>query len=123
MEENLKILETLETFKGGDNYDVPIEESTLDNTRFIVKECAKHNLPQPKIFPHAGGVGINVEWEELGNWHLVFSICGYNIEMLYNPFDEKRLISLDAVNCFFKNSSYAFNMAKLILTSIYKEKL
>ena len=122
MEENLRTLEQLSNFKGGNDCDIPIEEAAIDNVRFIVKECAAHNLPQPKICPHAGGVGINIEWRVSEKYQLVFAFWGYDreIEMLYNPHDPKRLISLDAINCYFKNAYNAFNIIKLLLTIICK---
>ena len=59
---NLKLLEKLKNFKGGEKEDVPLHFTAIDDMKYIVEKCKEHNLPQPEIFPWAGGNGIQAEW-------------------------------------------------------------
>ena len=68
MEENLKRIEELKTFMGGDNESVPVFPKAIEHMKYIVEQCEKHSLPQPEIFPWAGGNGVQAEWEY--DWYL-----------------------------------------------------
>lgn len=68
MEENLKRLEEIKTFLGGDNEDVPVRPEAIKDMKYIVEQCDKYSLPQPEIFPYAGGDGVQAEWEY--DWYL-----------------------------------------------------
>lgn len=67
-EKNLKRLESLKTFKGGDYENIPLHPTALDEMRYIIEKCKENNLPQPEIFPWAGGNGIQAEWSY--DWYL-----------------------------------------------------
>jgi hypothetical protein len=68
MENNLKILENIKSFKGGDNRDVPINPKSIEDMITLVRLCHQHNLPQPEVFPHSGGDGVQAEWTY--DWYL-----------------------------------------------------
>lgn len=70
---NLERLELLKTFKGGDNENVPLHPTAIDDMKYIVEKCNESNLPQPEIFPWAGGNGIQAEWEY--DWYLEIDSC------------------------------------------------
>ena len=76
---NLERIEALKTFMGGDNADVPINCKSIEDMRFIVQACKECGIPQPDVFPWAGGDGVQAEWEydwylEIDSWHKSISI-------------------------------------------------
>lgn len=42
---NLKRLELLKDFKGGDNEDVPLHPNALNDMKYIIDKCKEFNLP------------------------------------------------------------------------------
>ena len=121
MEENLKRLIEIAKFKGGDNCDVSISEHAIDDIRFIIEECAEHRLQQPEIFPFAGGVGIQAEWEKNGKYLEITT--GYewgDIELYYTDVDHGKQFIKEEINCSFDNADDAFKMVKMFLLYIMK---
>lgn len=80
-ENNLERLELLKTFKGGDNEDVSLHPTALDEMRYIIEKCKEHNLPQPEIFPWYGGNGIQAEWEY--DWYLEIDSSSHGVSILF----------------------------------------
>ena len=78
--ENLKRIEKLKTFMGGDNEDVPVCQESIEHMEYIIEQCAKYSLPQPEIFPWYGGNGIQAEWEY--DWYLEIDSCSQGISVL-----------------------------------------
>lgn len=80
-EKNLERLELLKTFKGGDNENVPLHPTALDEMKYIIDKCKYFNLPQPEIFPWAGGNGIQAEWEY--DWYLEIDSSRSGVSILF----------------------------------------
>ena len=109
--ENLERIELLETFMGGDNEDVPLHKGVLDDMIYVIEQCKKFNLPQPEIFPWAGGDGVQAEWEY--DWYLeidsssngiaVFFLKGNDYENTINIFVDDIENAFDSVKCFLLN--------------------
>lgn len=68
MENNLRILENIKNFKGGDNRDVPVNPKSIVDMIELVQLCNKYKIPQPEVFPYSGGDGVQAEWSY--NWYL-----------------------------------------------------
>lgn len=81
MDENLKRIEELKSFMGGDHEDNPIYPKALDDMKYIVEQCNIHKLPQPEIFPWSGGNGVQAEWEY--DWHLEINSSSNNVSVLF----------------------------------------
>lgn len=79
MEKNLKRIEELKTFMGGDNEDVTIFPKAIEHMKYIVEQCEKYSLPQPDIFPWAGGNGVQAEWEY--DWYLEVDSCDKGVSV------------------------------------------
>lgn len=79
--ENIDLIESLKTFKGGDNSDTPISNKALNDMKYIVKSCSKFDIPQPEIFPWSGGVGIQAEWEY--EWYIEIDSCDEYVSILF----------------------------------------
>ena len=78
MEENLKRIEELKTFMGGDNEDVPVFPKAIEDMKYIVKQCEEYSLPQPDIFPWAGGNGVQAQWET--DWYIEIDSSSTGVE-------------------------------------------
>ena len=63
MEENLKRIDELASYKYGDRGDVTISRQAVDVMKTLIKACKKASVKQPKIFPFSGGDGLQAEWE------------------------------------------------------------
>ena len=78
---NLECIEALKVFKGGDNEDVPINYKSIEDMKFIVQACKENGIPQPEIFPWAGGDGVQAEWEY--DWYLEIDSCHKSVSILF----------------------------------------
>lgn len=108
---NLERLELLKTFKGGDNEDVPLHSFALDDMKYIIEKCKEHNLPQPEIFPWAGGNGIQAEWEY--DWYLEIDSSSHGVSILF----VKEKYYNDAISITVSLEA-AFKLAKAFLNHI-----
>lgn len=63
MEENLKRIDELTSYKYGDNGDILISQQAVDVMKSLVKACKNLSIKQPEIFPFSGGNGLRAEWE------------------------------------------------------------
>lgn len=79
--ENLDLIESLKTFEGGDNNDTLVSNKALDDMKYIVKNCTVLDMPQPEIFPWAGGDGIQAEWDY--EWYIEINSCDDYISILF----------------------------------------
>lgn len=77
---NLATINILKTFMGGDDENIPLHDNALSDMRFLVDACKDFNLPQPEIFPWAGGNGIQAEWEY--DWYLEIDSSKKGISVL-----------------------------------------
>ena len=92
MEENLKRIETLKTFMGGNNEDQPIFPKAIEDMKYIVEQCEAHSIPQPEIFPWSGGDGAQAEWEY--DWYLEIASNSKGVDiLLVKGIDYKNSIS------------------------------
>lgn len=78
---NLKLIEELKVFNGGDNDDVPVHGQSLNDMKFIIEQCKKLNIPQPDIYPWIGGDGVQAEWEY--DWYLEIDSCDKGVSILF----------------------------------------
>lgn len=108
---NLELLEWLKTFKGGDNEDVPLHFTAIDDMKYIVEKCKEHKLPQPEIFPWAGGNGVQAEWEY--DWYLEIDSSSHGVSILF----VKEKYYDDAISITV-NLETAFKLAKAFLNHI-----
>lgn len=109
---NLKCIEYLKTFMGGDNEDIPLFDGVLDDMRFIVEHCKKFNIPQPEIFPWAGGDGVQAEWEY--DWYLEIDSHNKGISILFvkgKDYD-------NAISCKLYDIEDAFMMVKTFINNV-----
>jgi len=74
--ENLTRLKEIKSYLYGDNNDVPVSKKASDYTFITIGFCHQRHLPQPEIFPWAGGDGIQCEWN-IDDWYVEvdFSEC------------------------------------------------
>ena len=110
--DNIERIELLQTFMGGDNEDVPLHDGVLNDMKFIIEQCKKFNLPQPEIFPWAGGDGVQAECEY--NYYLEIDSSSNGIAVFFlkeNYYD-------DAITIFFDDIEDAFNLVKHFLKHI-----
>lgn len=112
MEENLKRIEELKSFLGGDNEDVPVFSNAIEHMRYIVEQCEKHSLPQPKIFPWVGGNGVQAEWEY--DWYLEVDSCDKGVSILFVKGKEYD----DAISCNLYDIEDAFKMIKTFINYV-----
>ena len=105
-------IEMLKTYMGGDNEDVPLYNKALEDMIFIVEQCKELNLPQPEIFPWAGGNGVQAEWEY--DWYLEIDSCNNGVSILFvNGEDYKNSNSTDI-----KDVKNAFILVKEFLSNV-----
>lgn len=110
-EKNLERLELLKTFKGGNNEDVPLHPTALDDMKYIIEKCKEHNLPQPEIFPWAGGIGIQAEWSY--DWYLEIDSSCSGVSVLFvkeRYYDDGIALSISLED--------AFRLAKTFLNHV-----
>ena len=109
---NLERIKALRTFMGGDNENVPIHDRSLDEMRFLVEQCAELGIPQPEIFPWAGGDGVQAEWEY--DWYIEINISSRGVEaLLLKEHDYK-----NAIECKFDNALNAILLVKELITHV-----
>jgi len=109
---NLEYIESLKTFMGGNNEDVPLHGVTLDDMKHIVERCREFNLPQPEIFPWVGGNGVQAEWEY--DWYLEIDSCDKGISVLFvkgKDYD-------NAISCRLYDIEDAFMMVKTFINNV-----
>lgn len=110
-EKNLERLELLRTFKGGNNDDIPLHDCAIKDMRYIVEQCKNFNLPQPEIFPWAGGNGIQAEWEY--DWYLEIDSSRSGVSVLFVK--EKHYNDAISIRVSLKE---AFELAKTFLNHV-----
>ena len=66
---------------GGDNEDVPVFPQAIEHMKYIVEQCKINSLPQPGIYPWAGGNGVQAEWEY--DWYLEIDSSDKGISILF----------------------------------------
>lgn len=79
--ENIERIEQLKTFMGGDNEDVPVFPQAIEHMKYIVEQCKINSLPQPGIYPWAGGNGVQAEWEY--DWYLEIDSDEKGVSILF----------------------------------------
>lgn len=77
---NLDRVEIIKTFMGGDNEDVPVYPEAIEHMKYIVEQCNRYSVPQPEIFPWAGGNGVQAEWTY--DWYIEIDSCDKGISIL-----------------------------------------
>ena len=112
MERNLKRIEELKTFMGGDNEDVPIHPKAIEHMKYIVEQCARYSLPQPKIYPWSGGNGVQAEWEY--DWYLEIDSCNKGVSILF----VKRADYKNCISCYLYSIEDAFKMVKVFINKV-----
>ena len=112
MEENLKRIEELKTFMGGDNEDVPVFPKAIEDMKYIIKQCDRYSLPQPEIFPWTGGNGVQAEWEY--DWYLEIDSCDEGVSILFVKGREYD----DAISCNLYDIEDAFKMIKTFINYV-----
>lgn len=109
---NLELIEWLKTFKGGDNEDVPLHTESLNDMKTLVQLCKDHNIPQPEIFPWAGGNGVQAEWSY--DWYLEVDSCDKGVSILCV---NERYYD-DAINIKVNNILDAFKVVKAFIKHV-----
>lgn len=112
MEENLKRIEELKSFLGGDDEDIAVFPNAIEHMRYIVEQCEKHSLPQPEIFPWAGGNGIQAEWEY--DWYLEIDSDDKGVSILFvkgRDYD-------NAISCKLYDIEDAFQMVNVFINNV-----
>ena len=109
---NLKRLNILKTFKGGDNEDVPLHKNAISDMEYLVELCKYHSLPQPEIFPWSGGNGIQAEWSY--DWYLEIDSAHNGISILFVK--EKYYDS--AISMYVKDIEEAFKLVTVFLNHV-----
>jgi len=111
--DNLEKLDRLETFLGGDNADVPINLDAISNIRDLVQMTYLAELPQPEVFPYAGGKGIQAEWD-YKDFYIQVDSDGESVELFVCMQED----SDKGINIKIKNIQCCFNIIKAILNGI-----
>ena len=109
---NIERINLLQTFMGGDNEDVPLHDEALNDMTFVVEQCKEFNIPQPEIFPWAGGNGVQAEWEYA--WYLEIDSCSEGISVLFVKGKDYG----NAISCRLYDIKDAFMMAKAFINTI-----
>lgn len=109
---NLERIESFRTFMGGDCEDVPICSKALEDMKFIVEKCNEFHVPQPEIFPWAGGEGIQAEWEY--DWYLEIDSGKESIAILFVKGEDYR----NAVSTHIDHIKDAFLLVKEFLNHV-----
>lgn len=118
-DKNLKLISNLKSFYGGDNEDVPIHQESLSHMETIVNLCDKHDLPQPEIFPWAGGDGIQAEWDYKDDWYIELDSNNKGISLLLC---ENHLYSEAIEITSMADIENAFRLIKVFITKVVKSK-
>ena len=113
MEENSKRLEQCKSFMGGDNFDVPIVPDAIGDIQVLVKMVYLENLPQPEVFPFAGGIGVQAEWD-YKNLYIEVKVDDEGVELFVCMQED----SDKGINIKIKNIQCCFNIIKAILNGI-----
>ena len=102
----------LKAYMGGDNENVPLHNKALEDMVFIVEQCKKLNLPQPEIFPWAGGNGVQAEWKY--DWYLEIDSSSNGVSILF----VKSKNYENAINTNVKDIENAFLLVKEFLNNV-----
>ena len=89
--ENMKRLAQMQANKYGDNDDTPIKIESIHDLETVCAYCQLHDVPQPQVFPWAGGVGCNAEWIE-DDYHIVLSTNGEKVHLCMGKKDPVRAV-------------------------------
>lgn len=110
--ENLQYIESLKSYKGGVNENIPLCIKALEDMKYIVEQCEIFQIKQPEIFPWAGGNGIQAEWRY--DWYLEIDSCMNSVSILFVKGKDYK----NAISTHIDNIKDAFLLAKEFISHI-----
>ena len=115
--DNIVKLKDCRAFLGGDNEDTPITPEAITNMQYLIDYCDEYNIPQPEIFPWAGGDGIQAEWEYEDSWYIELDCSSEGISTFFIK-DRQNSGYENGINCNLPNIKEAFLLIKEFLENV-----